>query len=406
MSRIEKLIEEKCPSGVSFYALGEIAKIQRGDRITKKDITDDGEYPVMSGGVNSMGRYRMNNRNANTITISSYGAAGFVNFLKEEFWANDVCLSVFPKDVVDNKYLYYALKAQQQYIFDNTTKAIPNHIPTRFLEELMIPVPPLVIQKEIVGVLDSFTELEAKLEAELGAELEARRKQYEHYRDQLLSFENLSAEGGQVEWLTLGGVCDTITDYVAAGSFADLAKKVKYLSEPDYALLVRTMDIKNDYTSKRLIYISEDAYNYLWRVRLDGEESLVLPNIGNCGEVYYIDGDLPYERCALATNAILVRSSKVSNKFLYYLFQAKDFQKKLRKIISPVGQTKFNKTDFKKIVVPVPTKEIQDRVVEKMKAFDLVSHSLEAGLPAEIEARHKQYVYYRDKLLTFKEKTA
>lgn len=137
----------------------------------------------MSGGITFMGRYNEFNRQADTITISSYGQAGYIDFIKEKFWANDVCLTVFPKEMIENKFLYYALKNMQNYLYSNTTKAIPDHIPTKFLMELEIPVPPRPIQDEIVRILDNFTELTA----ELTAELTDRRKQYEYYRDYLLT---------------------------------------------------------------------------------------------------------------------------------------------------------------------------------------------------------------------------
>ena len=204
-----------------------------------------------------------------------------------------------------------------------------------------------------------------------------------------------------VAYQPLGDVCDTVTDYVAAGSFAELAKRVQYLSQPDYALLVRTMDIKSNFTKGNLIYIDESAYEFLWRVHLD-QDSIVLPNIGNCGEVYYLrPSDLPFERCALATNAILVRASQYNLRYLFYVFQTPDFQKKLAKIISPTGQTKFNKTDLKKITIPVPPIEIQDEIVQILDNFA----ELTAELTAELSNRKKQYEYYRNLLLRFDENT-
>ena len=174
--------------------LSSIAEIKRGDRITKAMLVNGGDYSVISGGIEPMGRYTQANRKANTITIASYGAAGYVGFIKEAFWANDVCLSVIPKDesIIRNKYLYYALKAQQQYLYDNTTHAIPDHIPTSILEGLIIPVPPECVQKDIVNKLDYFTEYIEDLSSGLPAEINLRLKQYEYYRDKLLTFTEAS----------------------------------------------------------------------------------------------------------------------------------------------------------------------------------------------------------------------
>ena len=160
-----------------------------------------------------------------------------------------------------------------------------------------------------------------------------------------------------------------------------------------YAQLIRTTDIKNNFQGSHFIYIDEDAYNYLWRVHLD-KETIILPNIGNCGEVYYITPEmLPYQKNALATNALVVRSSFYNNKYLSYLFKTSFFQKQLRKITSSVGQTKFNKTDLKDILIPIPPLAVQAEIVKILDNF--------TELTAELTARKKQYEYYRDKLLSF-----
>ena len=152
----------------------------------------------------------------------------------------------------------------------------------------------------------------------------------------------------------LGEVIENVTDYVAAGSFASLRENVVYKSYPDYAQLVRTADLKSDFNNASPVYVDKRAFDFLYRVDLS-KESIVLPNIGNCGEVYYISPDqLPYERNVLGPNAILVRSDSSSNKFLSILFQGENFQEKLKLIVSPNGQTKFNKTELKQIQLIFP----------------------------------------------------
>lgn len=94
-------------------------------------------------------------------------------------------------------------------------------------------------------------------------------------------------QGAEVEWKKLGEVVEIVTDFTAAGSFASNAKNVTYLKEPSYALLVRTTDLKQRFTnSDNFVYVDDHAFNYLWRVNLNNE-SIILPNVGNCGEVYY-----------------------------------------------------------------------------------------------------------------------
>ncbi len=159
-----------------------------------------------------------------------------------------------------------------------------------------------------------------------------------------------------VDIKNVGDICDTITDYTAAGSFADVAKNVKYINDGvGYAQLIRTTDLKSAFkNTDKFVYVDEHAFNYLWRVNLDSE-CLVLPNVGNCGEVYYVTPDiLPFSYNVLGPNSILVKSSIVDNRYLFHAFQSGNFQKKLAKITSTTGQTKFNKTNFKALSLPVP----------------------------------------------------
>ena len=208
-----------------------------------------------------------------------------------------------------------------------------------------------------------------------------------------------------VEYFKVGDVCTSITDYTAAGSFADIAKNVKYMSSRiGYAQLIRTTDLKNAFQKEdKFVYVDEHAYKYLWRVNLDSE-ALVLPNVGNCGEVYYITPDIfPLEHNVLGPNAILVKSTVASIRFLYHLLLSKEFQNKLEKIISPTGQTKFNKTNFKKLMIPVPPLPVQNEIVRILDNFTELTAELKTELTAELTARKKQYEYYRDSLLTFED---
>ena len=206
-----------------------------------------------------------------------------------------------------------------------------------------------------------------------------------------------------VEYKSINDVCNTITDYTAAGSFADIAKNVKYINNRvGFAQLIRTTDLKSQFENPdKFVYVDEHAFNYLWRVNLN-DEGLILPNVGNCGEVYYVTPDiLLHDHNVLGPNAIWVRSDIVDNRFLYHLFLASEFQMKLTKIISPTGQTKFNKTNFRALKIPVPPLEVQREIVRILDSFTLLT----AELTAELTARKKQYEYYRDDLLEFRAET-
>ncbi len=190
--RLKSLLQTLAPKGVEFRKLGEVCEIIRGKRVTKKEILDKGKYPVVSGGIGFMGYLNEYNREENTITIAQYGTAGFVNWQNQKFWANDVCFSVIPKETLINRYLYYVLTNMQNYLYSISNRsAIPYSISSNNIMQITIPIPPLEIQQEIVKILDQFLALTTDLLAGIPAEIEARKKQYEYYREKLLTFKPL-----------------------------------------------------------------------------------------------------------------------------------------------------------------------------------------------------------------------
>ncbi|GAA6937556.1 restriction endonuclease subunit S [Helicobacter pylori] len=191
--RLKTLLQTLVPKGVEFRKLGEVCEIIRGKRVTKKEILDKGKYPVVSGGIGFMGYLNEYNREENTITIAQYGTAGFVNWQNQKFWANDVCFSVIPKETLINRYLYYVLTNMQNYLYSISNRsAIPYSISSNNIMQITIPIPPLEIQQEIVKILDQFSALTTDLLAGIPAEIKARKKQYEYYREKLLSFKPLT----------------------------------------------------------------------------------------------------------------------------------------------------------------------------------------------------------------------
>ncbi|MGL2623172.1 restriction endonuclease subunit S [Helicobacter pylori] len=192
--RLKTLLQTLAPKGVEFRKLGEVCEIIRGKRVTKKEILDKGKYPVVSGGIVFMGYLNEYNREENTITIAQYGTAGFVNWQNQKFWANDVCFSVIPKETLINRYLYYVLTNMQNYLYSISNRsAIPYSISSNNIMQITIPIPPLEIQQEIVKILDQFSLLTTDLLAGIPAEIKARKKQYEYYREKLLTFKPLTS---------------------------------------------------------------------------------------------------------------------------------------------------------------------------------------------------------------------
>ena len=181
MNRIEEMIRKLCPNGVEFKRLGDVCRVLRGKRLTTKELTNVGQYPVYHGGVEPIGYYVTNNRDANSTMIINVGAsAGTIGYSKVDFWSSDGCFCFSHNEQINQRYLYFYLQSVELSIKSKVRKAGIPTLDNREIERLYIPVPPLAIQNEIVNILDKFTELEA--------ELEARRKQYEYYRNKLLNF--------------------------------------------------------------------------------------------------------------------------------------------------------------------------------------------------------------------------
>ena len=188
-----------------------------------------------------------------------------------------------------------------------------------------------------------------------------------------LNVPNLRFPEFQGEWEKheLGDICETITDFVAAGSFASLRENVKYYQEDNYAQLVRTVDLKKDFTNNDFVYVDELAYDFLWRVQFK-EPNIVLPNIGaNIGEKYYVSPeDLPKEKNVLGPNAILLRSKCNDTHFVYFRLSTSSYDNEMKKLVGASGQPKFNKTDLKKVRLFMPSLKEQKKISHFLRLLD------------------------------------
>ncbi|WRA87349.1 restriction endonuclease subunit S [Helicobacter pylori] len=155
------------PSNWQRVRLGDIAEIKRGVRITKNELDVFGKYPVVSGGVGFLGYTNNFNRYENTITIAQYGTAGYVNFQKNKFWANDICFCVYHnKDVIKNIFLYYFLKVNQNYLYEISNRnATPYSISKDKISDFEIPLPPLNEQIAIANILSDVDRYLCSLDA-------------------------------------------------------------------------------------------------------------------------------------------------------------------------------------------------------------------------------------------------
>ena len=385
MKYIEKLLNG---AEVQWMLLGEVAEIKRGERVTKSQLIPDGRFPVISGGIKPLGYFNDFNRESNTITIAQYGTAGYVNFITEPFWANDVCYCVFPKEIILNKYLYYCLLNKQEVIYSLKTNAIPAHLPQSKLIYVLIPIPPLAVQEEIVRILDKFTTLEAELEAEL----DCRKRQYEYYRNQLLSLDVINRERklDYVESVPLGKIgeirmCKRI-----------LKEQTKDSGDIPFYKIGTFGKTPNSYISKELFKEYKLKYNY----PKIGE--VLISASGTIGKAVIFDGEDAYFQ---DSNIVWIENdeSMVLNKYLFYCYQIAKW-----KIAEGGTIQRLYNDNLKKTMIPVPyfgdnKKSLaeQQRIVSILDKFETLTTSISEGLPKEIELRRKQYEYYRNQLLSF-----
>lgn len=182
---LERLLDGEA---VEWKTLGEVAEFKRGQTITQK-TAQEGVYPVISGGQQPAYYIDQYNQTGQTITVAGSGAyAGFVMFWNEPIFVSDAFSIKANEEVLLPRYVFHFLLNKQSSIFNLKKGVGVPHVYAKDLAVFSIPIPPLRVQARIVEILDKFTELEAELEKELAAELEARKKQYAYYRDQLLNF--------------------------------------------------------------------------------------------------------------------------------------------------------------------------------------------------------------------------
>ena len=396
MSEIRKLIERLCPNGVEYKRLGDITEILRGRRLTKKELTDNAEYPVYHGGIEPIGYYSHHNRPANTVMIINVGAsAGTVGYCNKPFWSSDGCYCIDKSELLSDRYLYYVLSKNQLAFVSKVRHAGIPTLDSKVIANFEIPVPPIEVQSKIVEILDNFTELEAELEAKLEAELEARRKQYEYYRNQLLTFDKVGGVRFDVKWMKLGEIGEMIK-----GSGIQKSDFV----EDGYPCIHygQLHTFFGTFADKNKSFIKKDLYD---RCKKAVYGDLIIASTSEdveacCKATAWLGGEV-----AISGDAHIFHHNQ-NPKYIAYFFQTDDFAKQKRKYASGVKVVRVSSDNLAKIVIPIPSMEEQERIVSILDRFEALTTDLQSGLPAEIEARRKQYEYYREKLLTFKRKTA
>lgn len=383
MNKIEELINQYCPKGVEYKSLGMISSYAVS-RIDAKELN-----ALNYVGVDNLLPNKLGKEDSNYVPREGR----FIKFCKGDILIGNIrpylkkiwlathdggtngdvlTIQIDSRDIMQPQFLYYILSSDSFFLYD-MQNAKGAKMPRGNKEAVMkfqVPIPPLEVQNEIVRLLDNFTEHTAKLTAELTAELTARKKQYEYYIELLLRKESEK----KIQWYKL---CD-IAEIGTGNSNTN-----EELEKGDYPFFVRSQEVRR-----------KNTYEY-------DEIAIITAGDGvGVGKIFhYVEGKYALHQRAYR---IHITSEKVMPKYFYH-YMKNTFFKYIQKTAVNSSVTSIRRKMLDEFMVPVPQKDVQQHIIEIFSKFDSASTDLNNGILTEIEARKKQYEYYRDKLLTFKE---
>ena len=362
MSKLDELIQELCPDGVKFSPLEQCCNIlDKKRKPVTKAARVAGQYPYYgANGIQDYvsdyifdGIFVLVGEDGSVMTPNG---TPVVTWAEGKIWVNNHAHIIEQSDGVLLRYLYHYLQTV------NVAPLIHGNIPKLTggdFKALPIPVPPIEVQREIVRILDNFTELTA--------ELTARKKQYEFYRDKLLTVDSAISRKPLSEIAEISTGSSNTDDAVENGK---------------YPFYVRSQEP-----------LAKNEYEY-------DEEAIITAGDGGVGKVFhYVNG-----KYALHQRAYRIHPSDegIDGRFLYHYFIEK-FPPYIAKQMYQGSVPSIRRPMLNKFEISISPIEIQKRIVNVLDRFDTLCNDISEGLPAEIEARQKQYEYYRDKLLSFKE---
>ena len=421
MSRLDELIEKLCPDGVEMHELQELFTTRNGytPSKSKSEFWENGTVPwfkmedirangnILSDALQHVNECAVKGQlfPENSIIVATSATVGEHALITVPSLANQrfTYLMVKPEyeDRFMPKFLFYYCYKLDKYCLQNLNQSSFASVDMKKFAKFKFPVPPLEVQREIVRILDNFAIATTEIQQKLQEELAARQKQYEYYRDLLLTFKSNESTilnertnelelSGAIRWMKLGDIAKFTYGYT------DKAKDF------GNARFIRITDITEDgclnSQGAKYINLTADSKKYL----LNYGDLLLARTGATYGKTLYFSSDIPAVYASFLIK-ITLDNNIISNRFYWHFSKSRLYWEQAEKLVSQGGQQQFNTNAVSRVNIPVPPLEVQQRIVDILDRFDTLCNDISSGLPAEIEMRQKQYEYYRDKLLTFKE---
>lgn len=410
MSKLEELMAELCPDGVPFRTIGECVKPISN---IKWSCSNDAEYQYID--LTSVNRDTHNIGETQTICADNAPSRaqqivyaqdillGTTRPLLRRFcvvpneYSSQMCSTGFcvlraDENIVLHRWLYHQISTSKffDYVEKHQKGASYPAISDADVKKFRIPIPPLSVQREIVRILDNFAELTEGLNRELTAELTARKKQYAYYRDKLLTPRTDYRHGKIIDMLK-----QPITD--GPHTTPELMEDgIPFLS------VEAVFDGKIHFEKRRGNITPEFDAECCKKYKPQKHDIFMVKSGSTTGKVGYVDTDERFNiRSPLAAMRV---NSENSSRYLFHLLQSKMVQQQVVAKASHGSQPNLSMRALEQFDVVIPPLDIQLRLADVLDNFDAICTDLSSGLPAEIEARQKQYEYYRDRLLSFEEK--
>ncbi|GAA9392302.1 restriction endonuclease subunit S [Helicobacter pylori] len=434
MHKIERLLQTLAPKGVEFKTLEEVFEIKNGYTPSKnnpefwekgtipwfrmEDIRENGR--ILKDSIQHITPKALKGKKLfpkNSIIISTTATIGEHALLIVDSLANQQFTFLSKKAncgiALDMKFFFYQCFLLGEWCKKNTNVSGFASVDMTAFKKYKFPIPPLEIQQEIVKILDAFTELNT----ELNTELKARKKQYQYYQNMLLDFNDINQNHKDakeklaqktypkrlqtllqtlapkgVEFRKLGDIGEfTRGNGLLKSDLQDKGRPVVH-----YGQIHTQYNLSID---KTISYVNDALFHKLKKAKPN--DILIATTSENVKDVGKSIAWLGNEEIAFSGD-MYSYSTNENPKFIIYYFQTWFFQKEKEKRITGTKVMRIHENDLKKITIPIPPLEIQQEIVKILDQFLALTTDLLAGIPAEIEARKKQYEYYREKLLSFK----